>query len=106
MSPETGSDRLWDLEWICWSSGGDSQALPVDLKVEGSATDATNQVTSLGSVPMVSKGCNLLDVVERAMVAEAAGADRPSDARARTPSSTLVVRSQKRGRSSWTFRSR
>ena len=36
----------------------------------GSAANAANRVTSLGSAPMVSKGCNLLDAAERALVAE------------------------------------
>ena len=92
--------------WSGSAGAGDSQAVPIHLKVEGFATDVVNRVTSLGSTPMVSKGCNVLDVTDRALVTEAARVDRPSDARARTPSLTLVVRPQKRGRSAWTFRSR
>ena len=67
--------------WSGSTGAGVLSSSPIDLNVGRYATDAANRISSLGSAPMVSKGRNLLDATERALVAEAAGADHPSDAR-------------------------
>ena len=102
LRPTTTAPGTWSGSAGAWGLSS-SPRIP---ECWGYATDATNHIPFLGSAPMVSKGRNLLDAAERALVVEAVGADRQSDARARTSSLTLVVRPQKRWRSAWMFRSR
>ena len=73
---------------------GHSQAVPVDVNVVASALGAANRVTYPGSAPIASGGRSLLEATERALDAEAAGADRPSDDSEATTSFTLMTRPQ------------
>ena len=47
--------------------------------------DAANRVIFRGNAPVHSERRSLFDAAEMALVAEATGADRPSDAMVRTP---------------------
>ena len=69
--------------WSGSALAGRLSSSPRRPEGRGSATDASNQITSLG-VPNDQQGRTQLDAGERTMVAEAARADRPSDVRART----------------------